>query len=55
VVLLQKALAAMPGAQRTSFWQDAVRTDKAFTRIRTSTGYRRLTQEYGEKGNEAKE
>jgi tetratricopeptide (TPR) repeat protein/tRNA A-37 threonylcarbamoyl transferase component Bud32 len=49
--LLRRAIESKPPAQRTPFWRDVVRKDKAFQAVQSSASYRRLAQDYDKNGS----
>jgi len=55
VALLRRALNSLPEPQRTGFWQQSIRTDKALNPIRSTTGFRQLTQDFGKKNIDGKD
>jgi tetratricopeptide (TPR) repeat protein/tRNA A-37 threonylcarbamoyl transferase component Bud32 len=48
--LLRRSIEGRPTAQRSAFWRELIRKDKAFQAIRSSTGYRKLAQEFDKGG-----
>jgi serine/threonine protein kinase/Flp pilus assembly protein TadD len=43
---LERALQNLPAEQRVGFWHSSVRSDKAFSALRASAGYRQLRDQY---------